>query len=107
MNTSSTNDALVMYGQSFSSRLLLGTARYPSPSVLQAAVQRAQPAMVTASLRRQGSNPAESGHGFWDLLRSLNVRDLAHYLDYVCTEPLHSIRLPLERFAKDHGVHID
>ena len=73
MNTSSTNDALVMYGQSFSSRLLLGTARYPSPSVLQAAVQRAQPAMVTASLRRQGSNPAESGHGFWDLLRSLNV----------------------------------
>ena len=73
MNTPSTPDALVMYGQSFASRLLLGTARYPSPTVLQAAVQRAKPAMVTASLRRQGSNPAESGHGFWDLLRSLNV----------------------------------
>ena len=73
MNTPATDDALVMYGQSFPSRLLLGTARYPSPAVLQAAVQRSQPAMVTASLRRQGSNPAESGQGFWELLRGLNV----------------------------------
>ena len=73
MNTSVSDDALVMYGQSFPSRLLLGTARYPSPAVLQAAVQRSQPAMVTASLRRQGSNPAESGQGFWELLRGLNV----------------------------------
>ena len=28
-------------------------------------------AMVTASLRRQGSNPAESGNSFWELLRKL------------------------------------
>ncbi len=40
------------------------------------------------------------------MLRTLNVRDLATYLDYVCTEPVHSIRLPLERFAKDHGVEV-
>ena len=72
-NTSSTDDALVLYGQRFSSRLLLGTARYPSPAALKAAVERARPAMVTASLRRQGSNPAESGQGFWELLSSLNV----------------------------------
>ena len=38
-----TTDPLVLYGQSFASRLLLGTARYPSPAVLQAAVQRARP----------------------------------------------------------------
>jgi thiazole synthase len=74
MNTPIANDdTLVLYGQSFSSRLLLGTSRYPSPSTLNTAVQRAQPAMVTASLRRQGSNPAESGQGFWQLLRGLNV----------------------------------
>ena len=72
-NTFSTDDALVLYGQRFSSRLLLGTARYPSPAALKAAVERARPAMVTASLRRQGSNPAESGQGFWELLSSLNV----------------------------------
>ncbi|HEY8907830.1 MAG TPA: hypothetical protein VIM63_17530, partial [Rhodoferax sp.] len=46
-------DVLTLYGESFSSRLLLGTSRYTSPGVLQAAVTRAQPAMLTASLRRQ------------------------------------------------------
>ncbi len=66
-------DALVLYGQTFQSRLLLGTARYPSPAVLEAAVRRAKPAMVTASLRRQGSNAAETGASFWELLRQLDV----------------------------------
>ena len=69
----SSPDTLVLYGQAFQSRLLLGTARYPSPAVLEAAVQRARPAMLTASLRRQGSNPAESGNSFWELLKRLQV----------------------------------
>ena len=73
MTTSTPQDPLVLYGQQFASRLLLGTSRYPSPAVLEAAVLRAKPAMVTASLRRQGSNPAESGSSFWELLRKLNV----------------------------------
>ena len=73
MTPSATPDPLVLYGQPFASRLLLGTARYPSPSVLETAVQRSSPAMLTASLRRQGSQPAEFGQGFWDLLRRLNV----------------------------------
>ncbi|GAB2459525.1 thiazole synthase [Comamonas humi] len=74
MSTSSSSpDSLTLYGQSFDSRLLLGTSRYPSPAVLEAAVERARPAMVTASLRRQGSNAAETGSHFWELLRSLNV----------------------------------
>ena len=67
------HDPLTLYGHTFESRLLLGTARYPSPAVLEAAVQRARPAMVTASLRRQGSNPAETGAAFWELLRRLDV----------------------------------
>lgn len=71
--THTTDDALVLYGQRFQSRLLLGTARYPSPAVLEAAVRRARPAMVTASLRRQGSNAAETGSSFWELLRQLDV----------------------------------
>lgn len=66
-------DPLVLYGQTFHSRLLLGTSRYPSPAVLEAAVQRARPAMLTASLRRQGSQAAETGANFWELLRRLDV----------------------------------
>lgn len=75
MNTT-TDDALVLYGQRFDSRLLLGTARYPSPTALEAAVQRARPAMVTASLRRQGINATTThggGNSFWDLLKRLQV----------------------------------
>ncbi|MFT4242449.1 MAG: thiazole synthase [Acidovorax sp.] len=67
------NNPLTLYGHTFASRLLLGTARYPSPTVLEAAVQRARPAMVTASLRRQGINATHAGDSFWDLLKRLGV----------------------------------
>ena len=67
------NDPLLLYGETFHSRLLLGTSRYPSPAVLEAAVRRAQPAMVTASLRRQGS---AAGNGFWQLLQRLGTQVL-------------------------------
>ena len=75
MNTTApSNDPLVLYGQTFHSRLLLGTARYPSPDVLEAAVRRARPAMLTASLRRQTATPRGGDHnGFWELLRQLDV----------------------------------
>ena len=76
-----TPDPLVLYGQRFTSRLLLGTARYPSPDLLEAAVKRAKPAMLTASLRRQtatagtgaGAATGASDNGFWELLRRLDV----------------------------------
>ena len=56
MNTlSPQDDPLVLYGETFHSRLLLGTSRYPSPRVMQSALRLARPAMVTASLRRQGA----------------------------------------------------
>ncbi|MBA3589541.1 MAG: thiazole synthase [Methylibium sp.] len=68
-------DPLVLYGETFASRLLLGTSRYPSPAVLHSAVQRAQPAMLTASLRREGAGSGEGngGQSFWQLLQTLGV----------------------------------
>jgi thiazole synthase len=68
-----TADPLVLYGQSFASRLMLGTSRYPSPQVLEDAVRRARPAMLTASLRRQGASNADAGNAFWRLLQTLGV----------------------------------
>ena len=65
MITAPNPDPLVLYGQTFTNRLLLGTSRYPSPSVLQAAVQRAQPAMLTASLKCSAvptTKPSTSAH---------------------------------------------
>ena len=66
-------DSLVMYGQSFASRLLLGTSRYPSPQVLENAVQTSNPGMITVSLRRQGTSTTEAHSGFWDLLKKMAV----------------------------------
>jgi len=69
MNGPQMEDQLNLYGQSFSSRLLLGTARYDSPSLLADAISAADPAMLTVSLRRQTSGTKDSGQSFWNLLR--------------------------------------
>lgn len=61
-------DNLVIYEHCFSSRFWLGTAQYPSPAILQAAVQAAQPALLTASLRREAGS-GQGGQGFWSLLQ--------------------------------------
>src|SRR6202049_528333 len=62
-------DQLTLYGRSSASRLLLGTARYDSPSLLGDAISAADPAMLTVSLRRQLSGSKNSGQSFWNLLR--------------------------------------
>src|ERR1700686_2473510 len=73
VNDSKTEDTLTLYGQSFVSRLLLGTSRYESPVQLADAIRAADPALLTVSVRRQladrdlGSQNA--GQSFWDLLR--------------------------------------
>lgn len=66
-------DDLVIYGQVFKSRFLLGTSRYPSPKILEEAISIAQPAMVTASLRRQASTSQENSNEFWEMLKRLQV----------------------------------
>jgi thiazole synthase len=56
--------------QQLSSRLLLGTARYPSPQILCDAIKEAQPEVITVALRRQ--MPTANKNEFWQLLQSLN-----------------------------------
>jgi thiazole synthase len=63
------HDQVVLYGRTFTSRLLLGTARYDSPTLLDDAISAADPAMLTVSLRRQVSGSSDSGQSFWNLLR--------------------------------------
>jgi thiazole synthase len=67
------SDAFILYGETFTSRLLLGTSRYPSPQILENAVALSRPGMVTVSLRRQGTSTAEAHTGFWDLLKKMAV----------------------------------
>ena len=63
---------LAFYGKQFSSRLLLGTARYPSPTIMQEAIRASGAEIVTVSLRRESAG-GRIGNAFWDLIRELNV----------------------------------
>ena len=62
-------DKITFYGQSFSSRFLIGSALYPSPSVMVDAIKASRAEIVTVSLRRQSPENA-GGKSFWDYIRS-------------------------------------
>ena len=66
---------LPLYHVNVRSRLMLGTARYPSPSVLADAVRAAGAEVVTVSLRRESAGE-RAGQAFWSLVRELGVRVL-------------------------------
>jgi thiazole synthase len=64
-----------VYGVTLASRLLLGTAQFPSPAILAEAVRRSGADVVTVSLRRE-SGTERAGQAFWSLIRDLGVRVL-------------------------------
>lgn len=74
-----------LYGQKLSSRLLLGTALYPSPAVMAEAVKASGTEIVTVSLRRETAG-GRTGGQFWSLVQSLGVRVLPN------TAGCHSVR---------------
>lgn len=68
-------DEVTFYGAAFPSRLLLGTAQYPSPTILGEAVRASGTRIVTVSLRRE-SHTEHSGQQFWQLVKALGVNVL-------------------------------
>ena len=66
---------LALYDVPLTSRLLLGTAGYPSPAILTEAVRASGAGVVTVSLRRETAG-GRAGQGFWALIRELGVKVL-------------------------------
>jgi thiazole synthase len=64
---------LTLYGVEVASRLLVGTARYPSPQVMASAVKAARAAIVTVSVRRERARSG-AGERFFELIKGLGVR---------------------------------
>ena len=73
------------YGTTLSSRLMLGTAQYPSPAILSDAFQRSDASVATVSVRREAGRGGE-GQDFWDLIAALGVKVLPN------TAGCHSVR---------------
>lgn len=73
------------YDTEVSSRLLIGTALYPSPKVMQDAVRASGAQMLTVSVRREASG-SKTGDAFWSLIRDLKIDVLPN------TAGCHSVR---------------
>lgn len=63
------------YDTELESRLMLGTALYPSPAVMAAAIRASGAGVVTVSLRREAAG-SQAGQDFWQIIRDMGVRVL-------------------------------
>ncbi|WP_319531982.1 thiazole synthase [uncultured Cohaesibacter sp.] len=59
------------YGLELPNPLMLGTAQYPSPAILEQAFAQSGAGVATVSLRREGVNGA--GQSFWKMVCDLDV----------------------------------
>jgi thiazole synthase len=90
-----------LYGVSVASRLLLGTAQYPSPAILADAVRAAKADIVTVSLRRESGRLRE-GQDFWALIRGLGLRVLPNTAGcHSVKEAVTTAQMAREIFATD------
>jgi len=65
-------------GKTLSSRLLIGSALYPSPANMEDAIKISGAQIVTVALRRQaaGDIDAKGGNDFWDIIKSFGIEVL-------------------------------
>lgn len=90
---------LELYGQKLESRLLLGTAQYPSPAILADSVKASGAGIVTVSLRRESGN-ARAGQDFWELIKALGVRVLPNTAGcHTAREAITTARMAREVFG--------
>ena len=62
-------DSWTVAGQTLTSRMLIGTALYPSPEIMRQAIIASKAEVITVALRRQLN--AANGASFWDTVKDL------------------------------------
>ncbi|MBL4673448.1 MAG: thiazole synthase [Arenicella sp.] len=95
------NNALKLYGETLSSRLLLGTAQYPSPQILIGSIQSSATQVITVSVRRE-SGTSRDGQRFWQLLKQSNCKILPNTAGCrTVKEALNTAQMARELFNTD------
>ena len=95
---SAQNKPFSIYGVTLSSRLLLGTAQYPTLAILRQAIEQAKPGMITVSLRRNNAQyDGKTSNPFWTLIKSLNLPILPN------TAGCHSVKRSGNRGTNEPG----
>ena len=96
---------LDLYGVEVASRLLVGTARYPSPQVMASAVKAARASIVTVSVRRERARAGPTsgtGERFFEMIKALGVTVMPNTAG--CRTPKEAIataQMARELFATD------
>ena len=109
-------DTLNIYGEAINSRLLIGTALYPSPDIMTQSIEASGAGVVTVSLRRQQS--AEAGDYFWQLIKNTGLKILpntagchsvkeAVTLAQMCREVFATDWIKLELIGDDYNLQPD
>jgi thiazole synthase len=92
---------LTLYGVAIASRLLIGSARFPSPQVMSDAVRAARAGVVTVSVRREAAR-ANTGQRFFELIKALGVRVMPNTAGCrTAREAVTTAQMARELFATD------
>ena len=110
-------DSWNLFGQTLDSRLMIGSALYPSPAIMCDAIRASGAGIVTVSLRRQ--NPQQQGgNDFWNLLKELGCQLLpntagchsvqeAVTMAQMCREIFNTDWIKLELIGDDYNLQPD
>ncbi|GKT11624.1 MAG: thiazole synthase [Thiomicrorhabdus sp.] len=95
------SDTVNIYGTELSSRMLIGSALYPSPKIMSDAIKASGAEVVTLSLSRQ--NPEQKGgQDFWQLIQSLGLHLLPNTAGcHSVNEAVNMARMSREIFQTD------
>lgn len=116
-NTAASDDGLELYGRRLESRLLIGSALYPSPDVMRDAIRASGAEIVTVALRRQAPE-AGGGNSVWDYIRAMDLNLLpntagchtareAVTLAQMAREIFHTDWVKLEVIGDDYNLQPD
>lgn len=95
------SDQVSFYGTRVSSRLMLGTAQYPSLAILSDAITQSGAEIVTVSLRRE-STGGTGGKDFWAMIRALGVHVLPNTAGcYTAREAITTAEMARDVFETD------
>lgn len=95
------DDFISFYGTRVTSRLMLGTAQYPSLAILSNAIEQSGAEIVTVSLRRE-STGGTGGKDFWTMIRSLGVHVLPNTAGcYTAREAITTAEMARDVFETD------
>lgn len=122
MLSDASSDLWSIAGLELSSRLLLGTALYPSLDLMEQSIKVSQSQMITLSLRRESNALKNTQNTFWDHIKNIQKERSIHLLPntagchnvdeaittaHMAREIFETSRIKLEVIHDDYTLHPD